>query len=55
MPAVSQSQQRLMAMAENNPEAIYPKNRGVLKMSMKSLHDFASTGRKKLPKKVKRS
>jgi len=54
MPAVSQSQQRLMAIAEHNPSEVYPQNRGVLKMSMKSLHDFAATGRKGLPKKVKK-
>lgn len=55
MPAVSQSQQRLMALAEHNPDALYKRNQGVLKMSMKQLHDFAATGRKGLPKKVKKS
>lgn len=54
MPATSQAQQRLMAIAEHNPSAVYAHNRGVLKMSAKSLHDFAATGRKGLPKKVKK-
>lgn len=43
MPAVSESQRRLMAMAEHNPSAIHKKNRGVLKMSHSQLHDFAAT------------
>lgn len=55
MPAVSKSQQRLMAIAEHNPSAVYARNRGVLKMNMSQLHDFAATGRKKLPKKVKKA
>lgn len=55
MPAVSQSQQRLMAIAEHNPGKLYKRNQGVLKMSMSQLHDFAATGRKGLPKKVKKS
>lgn len=54
MPALSQSQQQLMAIAEHAPSKVYARNRGVLKMSMKSLHDFAATGRKGLPKKVKK-
>lgn len=53
MPAQSQSQQRLMAIAENAPNKVYARNRGVLKMSMKQLGDYAfSTSRKGLPKKV---
>ena len=54
MPAVSKAQQSLMALAEHAPEKLYRRNRGVLKMSMKQLHDFAATGRKGLPKKVKK-
>jgi len=53
MPAESQSQQRLMAIAEHNPSKVYARNRGVLKMSLSSLRDFAATARKGLPKKVK--
>jgi len=53
MPATSQAQQKLMAIAEHNPSAVYARNRGVLKMNASQLHDFAATGRKKLPKKKK--
>jgi hypothetical protein len=53
MPAESKAQQRLMAIAEHNPSAVSAKNRGVLKMSHKQLHDFAATKRKGLPAKVK--
>jgi hypothetical protein len=31
-----------MAIAEHHPEALYARNRGVLKMSHQQLHDFAS-------------
>ena len=40
MPAKSEKQRRLMAMAEHNPGKIYKKNKGVLKMSKSDLHDF---------------
>ena len=43
MPAKSEKQRRLMAMAEHNPSAVYKENRGVLKMSKSQLHDFAHT------------
>jgi hypothetical protein len=43
MPATSEAQRRLMAIAEHNPEKLQAKNRGVLKMSHQQLHDFAST------------
>jgi hypothetical protein len=52
MPAESQAQQRLMAMAEHNPGAVSAKNRGVLKMSHSQLHDFAATKRSSLPKRA---
>ena len=43
MPAKSEAQRRLMAIAEHSPEKLYKKNRGVLKMSHSQLHDFAAT------------
>ena len=52
MPAVSQAQQRAMAIAEHDPGKLQGKNRGLLKMSHQQLHDFASTPRKGLPKRV---
>ena len=54
MPATSDAQRRLMAIAEHHPEKIKPENRGVLKMSHKQLHDFAATKESGLPEHVKR-
>lgn len=52
MPATSDKQRKLMAIAEHNPSKLYKKNKGVLKMSDKQLHEFASTkGLKKTPLK----
>lgn len=53
MPAVSQAQQRAMAIAEHAPEKLKKKNKGLLRMSHEQLHEFASTPRKGLPQKVK--
>lgn len=55
MLALSQSQQQLMAIAEHAPNKVYKRNRGVLKMSMGQLRDFAATKVTKLPKKVKKA
>lgn len=52
MPAVSQAQQKAMAIAEHAPGKLNPKNKGLLKMTGQQLHEFASTPRKGLPKKV---
>ena len=52
MPAKSIKQRKLMALAEHHPEKVSKKNRGILKMSHKQLHDYAATKEKKLPKKV---
>ena len=49
MPAVSKKQQQVMAIAEHEPDKLYSRNRGLLKMSGQQLHDFASTKRKGLP------
>lgn len=53
MPAVSKNQRIVMAIAEHAPQKLYKRNRGVLKMSMAQLHDFAST--KGLKRKSARS
>lgn len=50
MPSLSVPQRRLMGLAEHHPEEVSAKNRGVLKMSHRQLHDFASTSEKDLPK-----
>ena len=41
MPAKSEKQRRMMAIAEHHPEKLYKQNKGVLKMSKKQLHEFA--------------
>jgi hypothetical protein len=55
MPAVSQAQQAAMAIAEHSPEKLHKENRGLLEMSHKQLHDFASTSTKDLPAHVHKS
>ncbi len=41
MPAESERQRVMMAIAEHHPEKLYARNRGVLKMSKSQLHDYA--------------
>ena len=52
MPSVSAAQQIAMAIAEHDPGKLYKRNRGLLKMNHKQLHEFAATKRSGLPKKV---
>lgn len=52
MPAKSEAQRRLMAIAEHHPEQLYERNKGAAEMSHKQLHDFAATSEKGLPKHV---
>lgn len=54
MPSVSVSQRRLIGLAENHPEKVYKRNRGILKMTGRALHDFASTPETGLPYKAKK-
>lgn len=54
MPARSKAQQEAMSIAEHSPEKLYGKNKDLLKMSKKQLHDFASTKEKGLPKVKKK-
>jgi hypothetical protein len=49
MPAVSQAQQRVMAIALHDPARLQPQNRGLVKMSEGQLRDFAGTPRHTLP------
>jgi hypothetical protein len=53
MPAVSKKQRRAMAIAEHDPGALFPENKGLAKMSTSQLHDFAVTKEKGLPTQVK--
>lgn len=52
MPAKSEAQRKLMAIARHSPSKLYKRNIGVLKMSEQSLKDFATGIKKKLPYKV---
>lgn len=47
MPAVSEKQRGLMAMALYSPEKVSKKNKGVLKMSRASLMDYVEKPKKK--------
>lgn len=53
MPAKSEAQQKLFAIAEHSPSKLKPKNKRILgDMSQEQMHDFAATKTKGLPKKV---
>lgn len=43
MPAKTEKQRVVMAIAEHHPEKLYKRNRGLLKMSQAQLHEFASS------------
>ena len=47
MPAKSEKQRKMMAIAEHHPGQLYARNRGVLKMTHQQLHDFAKKKKKK--------
>ncbi len=49
MPAKSKAMRRAMAIAEHQPQKLYKRNRGLLKMSKKQLHEFTTTKEKNLP------
>ena len=53
MPSSSKAQRRLMAIAEHNPDELYPENKDVADMGKKSLHDLAATKEKGLPEHKK--
>lgn len=41
-PAKTEKQRKLMAIAEHHPEKLHEKNKGVLKMTKKQMHDYAT-------------
>lgn len=55
MPAISKAQRIVMAIAEHDPSKLRKKNRGVLKMSKKQLHEFAETPSRGLPEHKSRN
>ena len=48
MPATSKAQRRAIAIAEHAPKKLYKRNKSLLGMSRKDMHDFASTKEKGL-------
>ncbi len=55
MPAKSQAQRALFAIAEHNPSALYARDAGLANLSQSTLHDFAATKTAGLPKKVRKT
>lgn len=53
MPAVSQSQRALFAIALHHPEKLHSENRGLAQLPQRTLHDFAATPSKGLPQRRK--
>lgn len=54
MPARSKAMRRAVGIAEHHPEKLYKRNRGLLGMTHKQMHEFASTPEKGLPYKTKK-
>lgn len=52
MPSTSTAQRRATAIAEHHPDQLYARNRGLLGMNQRQLHEFASTKEKGLPHHV---
>lgn len=52
MPSVSIAQRRAMAIAEHHPSELYARNKSLLGMNHKQLHEFADTKETNLPEKV---
>jgi hypothetical protein len=55
MPARSKKQRQVAAIAEYHPEKLYKRNRGMLNMTHKQLHDYAATKEKNLPNHAAKS
>lgn len=43
MPAKSESQRKLFAIADHEPDKLYSENKSLTKLPRKTLHDFAAT------------
>lgn len=52
MPAKSQAQQRLFAIAEHEPSKLHKANKSLSKVPKSKLSEFASTPRNGLPKHI---
>lgn len=53
MPSESVAQRRLFALAEHHPDQLYSRNKNLASLPHQTLHDFAATSEKGLPKHVK--
>lgn len=49
MPSITEKQRVAMAIAEHEPDKLYKRNRGMLKMSHEQLSDFARKSTKGSP------
>ena len=54
MPAVSKAQQRVMAIALHAPAKLRGANTRLADLPMMTLKEFAETGTRRLPQRVKR-
>ena len=54
MPAKPKVQRKATAIAEHEPEKLFKRNRGLLKIDKADLHKLASTKEKGLPTRVTR-
>lgn len=43
MPAKSEAQRKLFAIAEHAPDQLYSKNKGLSRLPHQTLHEFAAT------------
>jgi hypothetical protein len=43
-----------MALAAHHPERVRPEHRGVLRMTLGQLNEFAKTARARLPRRVRK-
>lgn len=50
MPSKTEKQRKMFAIALHHPDQLNKENRGVLKMTEKELHDFASGPKRKKKK-----
>ena len=55
MPAKSEKQRKLMALALHAPSKVRKKNKGVLKMSKEQLHEFTSKVNKKAKSAIRKA
>jgi len=55
VPAGSKAQRRLFAIAEHHPEILYARNKAAADLPQRTLHEFAATKEKGLPRHKRKS